>query len=158
MMNNDYVDLENLKNTILEYVEKCKLKVDYHNKNGGNSRRWNSILSITNMILGAATALSMTIMSVIHSSEVEITIVGAIYAFLITTTSKVKDSYEFNDLGFKHEQASDRYYKIKQEFNSLLLMHSDHVKFGVVVSKFLELQQETHLQQVQSCRECFFCN
>lgn len=149
-----------LRETMTEYDGKCSERIQYHHKNAKASKLWDNFLSFNGLFLSASTALSMTIMTALEVDSIPITIIGSIYAFLLTINNKVKDDYRFVALHYQHVRASDDYAELQVCVKNLLAKIDHNVNFESadlerVINKYESIKQNSHFQEVKDCN--FFC-
>jgi hypothetical protein len=156
----------NMIENIDSHIIKCQEKIDFHHKNAISSQRWNDALSIINVILTSATGLTMTILTVVESPAIQVTIVGAVYVFLITINDQLKKSYGFLTLSFRHHTANDEYSSLQYELNGLRnsLMRTDlesgissnqEYEYEKCILKFVSINSKSHIPTVKDCK--IFC-
>ena len=140
--------------SIHERCIECKNKVDMHTRNAQSSRGWNNTLSLLGVILSAGTALAMTIMTVEKANNIALTITGAVFAFSISITQKIKESYNFEVLSFQHNSAADDFHDLYFGFMNLANKF-DEVEFEKLMVRYVSLCQKYHLQSIKDCK--IFC-
>lgn len=139
------------------YISKCDEKVKFHAKNSRNARVWNNILSLINLFLSSACALSMTIITVVEADSIATTVVGAVYAFLITLSTKIQSDFRFEVLQYAHSQVQDDYSELKCGFEKLKYSH-EHIELEKFIIKYEHILKTGHLQTIKSCYFWCLCN
>lgn len=142
-----------------EYIEKCETSINYHKENAKNAKKWNLFINMSNIVLSATMAFSMTVMSVLNSPNATVTIVGSTFALFIGIGNKIKDDMSFKSLAFAHDSASDSYSELKQSFVLLLNDIDKHQyspeQFDQLILKYEAISQKSHFQSVKCCK--MFC-
>lgn len=140
-----------------DYIKKCTQKIEYHSKNAKSARLWNNVLSTANIFLSAACAFTMTILSVEQSPSFVITIVGSGYAMIITITSKIKESFNFDVLNVLHNNAMDSYSDVKMDLEKLKRDQEYHPHLlESAIQKYEAVVQKSHVQSIKECH-FYFC-
>ena len=137
------IDENNRTNNALK---KCIDKKIYHSFNSQNAKGWDDLLSIIQVLLTSSLALTITILSVTESNKITTTVVPACLVFMSAITSKIKDSYKFLSLHYRHQSASDDYHSLELEFNR------DYFNYESVATKIALTEQKNHLQEISNCK------
>lgn len=157
MLQNDYIS--NIINKSKEYIEKCEERIIYHNNNSRNSKKWDSFLSVCNIVLTSSMALTMTLLSVYVVPETTVAIIGSIFSFLILVSNKIRDEYDFKLLGLQHDLSSDDYSELKQSIVLFLSEIDKHklndTDFNNLIIKYETIIQKSHHREV--CKIFCFC-
>jgi hypothetical protein len=149
------------KNHINDYITSCSKKAHYHNNSALRAKQWNNIMNLFGVFLVSSQALVMTIQSVNDVSNIDVTITGAIFAFLIAVSGKFKDMYEFQVLACHHSNAADEYAGLKNSFHSLVndieLGRYDENIYNQYMLKYIYTNEKSHIQPVIDCKYLFCC-
>ena len=153
-------DPTNTRVSIVSHIELCKKQADHHHKNALASKGWDSVLSLSNVILTGLTAFSMTLLSIFDPNDsVAITVVGASFALILGINNKVKDSYSFLALSYQHHSACDSYHELIYIFTHLLNECDSNLleckDYDNAIARFIGVSQKSHIQTVKSCK--IFC-
>ncbi len=139
---------------INEYIEKCKLKCEYHRNQAIISKHYDNLLSIMSVVLSSAQVLAMVTELVIEQTNSVITITGAAFAFFVAINNQLKNSYAFLSLSVSHHHLADEYSELRHD---LATMRVPEIDIPKLTSKFLCLEQKSHLQQLKSCDKKLCC-
>ena len=146
---------------ILEYIEKCKTKINYHKNQSIQSNSWNNALSLITVSLAATQALATTIMSVIDSSADEIAIVSGVFSLVIIIASKVRENYQFLSLHYQHDHICKEFIDLHYELLKCLNDYNndifDHAVYEKNIIKYSVIINRSHLQHISNCRSVFCC-
>lgn len=158
-LQNNPLNLGNIITSINEHIDKCKDKMKYHTKTSQNCERWGNSLSILGLTLSAGLALTLTLMTVNRSENYEVTIAGGIFAFFITINQKISNSFNFQYLQAKHNQAMDDYIELHYLFNSLVTdierQEFEIKEYNSIINKYIAVAQKSHIPGVKAC--FFYC-
>lgn len=152
--------ISSVRDNCQAHIDKCIEKVKHHQKNSTSAKHWDNFLSFNNLLLSASTALTMTILTSFSASAVTVTIIGAIYAFLLTINNKIRDEYHFLALYYQHINSLDSFGELEIIFRDLVSkIDTGHIitrdELQTAVAKFESVKQKSHVQTVKECK--FFC-
>ena len=143
------------------YIKNCKERVEFHGNNANASKNWNNFLNISNLFLTGLLAFSLTIMTVVQATNIEITVVASLFSLCITCGNGLKDYFSFKSLEFKHLTSMDSYAELKTSFTTLLNDIEKHKfeerDFEKLCVKYESVFSKSHHQTVKPCRAFFCC-
>lgn len=156
------IALENIKKEITNYVKKCKENGNYHHTMALRANEWYNLMNMVGTILNAGQALAMTAETVTGVSSNNVAITGAVFAFVNAVTSRIKDSYEFNMLGAKHQRVANDYFDTEKILTTILMEINRTNEYeerwlNQNIQKFISICQIAPNQPVRKC-SLFICN
>lgn len=146
-------DLEDIN----EYIKLCSEKKVFHLKNAQSSSKWNSLFNLVNVLLTSATALSMTILTVLESSELNIAIIGGVFAFSIALTNQIQKNYNFQILNYQHSDVSNEFNDLENSFILLSRKVHNQDEFEKLTLRYLTTNNKTNIMSVRHCYDIFCC-
>lgn len=153
MITNKHIPLIDLEN----YINNCKLKIDYHRINAKNSNSWNNFLGIFQVILTAGSALLTTCLAVFKTEENVVLITSACFSCVIAIFSRVQTSYSFNLLTLQHHSAFDDYSELLRDFSMLDPEQFDENVYKLLTHRYISVIEKSHYMPIRSCifLDCF---
>ncbi len=150
--------LTHIAHKINEYIEICRVNTMFHRKQATEALKWWNFLGIFGVVLTSAQALSMTIETVLESSNLTIAVTGGAFAFAIAVVSRVQIAYSFNSLSIQHHCMADDYDELRQKL-LFMLDGVDRNKFDerlyeIHISRFVSINEKNHLQTVTHFFPC----
>ncbi len=155
------IALDNVKKEITNYIKKCKENGTYHHTMALRANEWHNLMNMIGTILNAGQALAMTTETVTGVSSDNIAITGAVFAFINAVASRIKDSYEFNMLGSKHQRVANDYFDTEKILTTILteLNRTNEYEerwLNQNIQKFISIGQIAPNQPVRKC-SLFIC-
>lgn len=140
---------------INDYIEDCESQLSMHRSAGRRYTRLDQINSGIGIILTAGLSLTMTIVTALKLEDIQITIIGSVFAFAIAISSKVASIYDFRVLASKHYDASDEYNTLKFVFESLkldtIMERLNDNEYESACKEFIRVSKWSHLDTCNGC-------
>lgn len=150
MLNDKRERRNSLGVSVAEHINNCLTKSEAHRVNAKNAQKWHTLLTITNLIISSAQALTMTLQSVYGDNDKNIAVSGGMYAFLNVVFNRVQNSFNFNVLEVLHNQASDDYLELHNKFKALDI-EADENEYKNLVNRYISVSEKSHLYNVREC-------
>jgi hypothetical protein len=147
-MINDEEDINN-------YIKICSEKKIFHLKNSQSAAKWNSMFNLVNVILTATTALSMTILTVLDSSDINISIIGGTFAFLIAISNQIQKNYNFSILNYQHSDLSQDFFDLENQFIVTSKKIHNYDDYEKLILRYLNINSRTNILTVRPCYDIF---
>lgn len=150
--------ISSIKQTCGDYIDQCNIFSKQHRTQAKATKAYWDFFSVINVILVSSQALSMTILTVAKANEIDLAIVGGIFAFLIAIQSKIQSSFEFNVVSCHHHQIADDFHELSLMF-FLLLSDIDKGSFHdcdyeKLVLKYISVVEKSHIPNVWESKCC----
>lgn len=137
------------------YIKLCNEKKIYHLSNAISANKMHNIFNFINVLFSSGCALSMTILTVIGTSNVNIAIIGGVFAFAIAISSQVQKNYGFQILNYQHAEISNDYTQLESDFIILNGKSHSYTDYELLVLKYLSINNKTNISAVRKCDD--FC-
>ena len=143
---------------IQHYVKLCQDKKNFHHNNAVSATKWNNFFQFIGVLLTSATALSMTVLTVLKSSDVEIAVIGGVFAFASAVTSRIQENYGFRILNYQHSELSNNFQELENSFLVLSKRTHNRDDFEKLTIKYLSINARTNIMNVRHCYDIFCFN
>jgi len=142
---------------IATYIKLCDSKRDFHLQNSISASKWFGFFNFLNVLLTSGCALSMTILTVLKSSDIEITVIGAVFAFSSAITSQIQKNYGFEILNYRHGELSNQFQELSNAFQILSRKVHSTDDFEKLTLRYLSVNSRTNIVSVRKCVDFFIC-
>ena len=147
----------NEQNEIGKYIKLCFDKKIYHIQNAISANKMNNMFNFINVVLSAGTALSMTVLSVVEASDLNVSIIGGVFAFSIAVMNQVQKNYGFQILNYQHAEIANDYTELESEFTILSGKQHTYDDYEKLVLRYLSINNKTNITAVRHCGDFFCC-
>ena len=150
------ISLNDIRESLLKHIEKCKIKSKFHNKNGTRSMHLENILTLSGVTLNATLALLMVILSTNDETDDKtVAIVSACFSFSSIILEKIRQNYNFALLSYSHNSIADEFMDLRyQGFSLLSIENYDPKDYRVFIAKYLSICARGHIQSIGECKSC----
>lgn len=140
-----------------EYIKLCSEKREFHQRNASSAMKLHQLFTILGAVLSGGTALSMTILTVLKSSDVSIAVIGGVFALVIGVTAKIQESYGFKLLNYQHAELSNDFQELENQLRILGHRVYSATEFEVLTVKYLAISSRTNVMGTRPCVGGFSC-
>lgn len=142
---------------IKEYIKLCAEKRTFHLNNAVSAMKWHQLLTFVNVLLTSATALSMTVLTVLKADDVSVAVVGGCFAFAIAIASRIQENYGFRILNYQHSELSNDFQELENSFYILSLKLHSQADFELLTVRYLGINARTNIMTVRHCVDLCCC-
>lgn len=139
------------------YVKLCEDKKLFHLSNAVSANKWFNLFNFIGVFLSASCGLSMTILTVLETDNINVAVVGGTFAFLIAVSSQIQKNYGFQILNYMHADLANDFTELESSFIILNSKSHNYDDYEKLVLRYLGVNAKTNIASVRKCNDFFCC-